>query len=302
MNLFSKLFIDSDWRIAIRKNQWQWPFNYDVPFEEFKGLKGYWYADPMIITIGDRYYLFCEAFNKKKQLGEIAVSAYNGNEWEVPKIIISNNYHMSYPCVFVVGEDVFMIPESQESKCLELYKADEFPYKWIKVKDLLEDVRIADPTVWENDGVYYLAGYNGKSPYKLTIYQFVPEKGEINYLSSLEYDKNIGRPAGYLIKQSKTYLRPAQDCSIIYGQSLLWYEWRCLNDIINESGVGATDNTKIVVNSHKGVDRIHTFTRAGDFEVIDYCINHFDLFKRLKILLRKQKRGKREKRRNKKHI
>lgn len=286
MNFFDKLFMDGDWCIAIRKNQWQWPFNYDEPFHKFYGSEGYWYADPMIVTHEGNYYLFCEAFNKKKKLGEIAVSVYDGKQWGKPRVIISNNYHMSYPCVFKTDDGYYMIPESQEVNRLELYKSDDFPYKWNRIKVLLENTRMADPTVWEHDGIFYMAGYTRELLYKLEIYQYDTKKIELKYLTTIEYDKNIGRPAGFFIKQNDNYIRPTQDCSLLYGRTLLWHELRFNNDTILEELIGTMDNTKIIVDNYNGVDRIHTFTRAGGFEVIDYCVNHFDLFKRFKIIWR----------------
>ncbi len=293
MSLFDKLFMSSDWHIAIRKCQWQWPLNYDVPFHEFKGKQGYWYADPMLLFYDNKYYLFCEAFNNKKQIGEIAVSLFDGNQWQEPRVIISNNYHMSYPCVFRVAGSFYMIPESQEANRLEMYKAEEFPYKWRKINNLLENTRIADPTVWEYDGKMYLAGYTEKNPYKLNFYQLDVLNKAIKYFFTVNYEKNIGRPAGYLIKQSDSYLRPVQDCQQLYGRSILWNELRITEDNITEVIVGATDNSRIKIGYIEGVDRIHTFSRAGEFEVIDYCINHFDLFKRFKILWRQYKKKER---------
>ena len=293
MNLFEKLFISGDWHIAFRKNIKLWPFDYDVPFKEIKGEKGYWYADPLLFEYKGGLFLFCEAFNQKRQAGEICVFSHNGQEWVNPRIIISPNYHVSYPCVFEYNGECYMIPESQEAKCIEIYKAVVFPYKWVKVKNLLEDCVVADPTVVKYDDKLFLLGYTGMKPYKLSIYRLDINNLNLQPIDEIVYDDNCGRPAGRLIPYHNGFIRPSQDCRYIYGDSIIWNNFELESGKFKENVIGGMDKGKIKIKDFYHVDRVHTYDRCGDFEVIDYNIHTFDLFKRIRILWRKYKRWRR---------
>lgn len=293
MTLFEKLFIGGDWHIATRINTQLWPINYDVPFSEVKGKRGYWYADPLLFEYRGNPYLFCEAFNKKRQAGEISVFTFNGNKWIGPQIIISPNYHVSYPCVFEYKDACYMIPESQEAKCLEIYRAEQFPYKWVKIKSLLANCVIADPTIVSHDDILYLLGYSGKNPYSLCIYQLDMDNLELRYLDIIEYEENTGRPAGRLFPYEKGFIRPSQDCRYMYGDSIIWNSVEMEHGKFKEKVIGSVDKGKIKVIGVNHLDRVHTFDRCGNLEVIDYNIHTFDLFKRVKILWRKYKRWER---------
>lgn len=294
MSLFNKLFVAGTWSIAFRREEWKWPFDYAIAFETLNGDKGYWYADPMIISESNTLYLFCEAFSLKKQLGEIAVFSYDGEKWSKPQVIISNNYHMSYPCVFKQKGRYYMIPETQEVKALELYECSIFPYKWEKRGALLEGVTIADPTVFEKEGSLYVIGQSGnKSQRKIHLYSLDIDENKVELIYQKECGADVCRPAGYLISKEDAFIRPTQDCRDTYGKSVIWNYFSLTDGGFSEKPIGSIENSRIIIGNHMGVDRIHTFSRAGNIEVIDYSINRFDLFKRFRILWRQYKRQKR---------
>lgn len=151
-NLFRKLFVAGSWQMAYRKCGYHWPFDYDEPFIPIPNDNKFWYADPLLFEDDGKVYLFCEAFNKKEQKGELAVMEWKDNSWTDPVIIIANNYHMSYPCVFEYEGIHYMIPESAECGSLELYVSDSFPYSWKKKCNIIENIKLADPTIFEYDG------------------------------------------------------------------------------------------------------------------------------------------------------
>ena len=299
MTLFEKLFIDGTWHIAFRRRPWSWPVDYDIPFQEIKGEKGFWYADPLPFDYKGEVFLFCEAFNEKRQAGEIAVFTFDGQNWVNPRVIISENYHMSYPCVFSYGDDVYMIPESQEARTLELYKADRFPYKWSKVTNLLNNVVLADPTVWQYNGIYYMVCYKNIKPFSLQLYQLDLSKLGLKLINELSYEANTGRPAGRLISYNNGLLRPSQDCREMYGRSVIWNYITIDGSDIKESTILRTVNSNINIENlpYMGVDRVHTFSvsEVGGRVFIEYKIHCFSVVKICRNIWRRYKRLKREK-------
>lgn len=294
MSFFNKLFVSGTWNIAYRREEWKWPVDLKTPFETIQGDKGYWYADPMIVSENYKFYLFCEAFNFKNQLGEIAVFSFDGEKWSKPRVIISNNYHMSYPCVFGYKGKYYMIPETQEAMTLDIYECIDFPYKWEKRETLLEGVILADSTVFEKEGSLYVIGQSGnKSHRKVLLYLLDIDEYKVKLICKKECEKDVGRSAGYLISKEDGFIRPTQDSRYTYGMSVIWNYLSISEKCFDEKAIGSIDNSQVIVGIHKGVDRIHTFSRAGDIEVIDYSINRIDIFKRFKILWRQFKRQKR---------
>jgi hypothetical protein len=41
--------------------------------------------------------------------------------------VLERPYHLSYPYVFFVGDDAFMLPETAANGAIELYRAVSFP-------------------------------------------------------------------------------------------------------------------------------------------------------------------------------
>lgn len=292
MELFRKLFMDGDWQIAYRRKQ-ETLIDYNTSFLTVDNTKNYWFADPMIIIENDTVFLFCEAYDRKKEKGVLGYFELEDGCFNNFKLAIEEKHHLSYPCVFKYENQYYMVPESGENKTLDLYVATHFPDEWEKIATLLKGERVVDPTVFKYNDKYYIYIYMEESSYQACIYELDIENKKISWLKNIDYDFNEGRGAGYVFKFNDRLIRPTQDCKKIYGKSVIFREVS-LDQYLDE---GIID--EIVVNAvsvgHEGrVDRIHTYSRNGDYEAIDFCRLKFDLFKRFKILKRKKHLEKRK--------
>lgn len=291
-SIFRKLFISGDWAMAYRVSNQHWPFAYETPFIPITNNKHYWYADPLLFEKDGKVFLFCEAFNRKDQKGELAVMEFVNGKWTAPQIIISNNYHMSYPCVFEYHNNYYMIPESAEGGALEMYVSDSFPYVWRKDCNLIKEADLADPTVFcVNDNLFVYTW--DERTFIGRIFKLNMEQRECIEVYSKQFQSNSGRPAGYLFKSDDLLLRPSQDSVGMYGKSIIWNELYYQNEQFDEKVISTLDCSQIQITGLKGEKRVHTFSTCGGVEIIDYCEYKFDLFKRLKILYRKYKVHKR---------
>lgn len=291
--LYKKLFISGDWEIAFRYNK-SGDF-YASNFTKIPNTRDYWFADPLIFEIGDKTFLFCEAFNRKLLKGELGYFEIRGTHVSDFKLVLSPNYHMSFPNVFHLNGRYYMIPESGENKCLELYEAKKFPNEWVKVRNLIEGVNYVDPTLlFLNDEVLCFVYIDKKGEYETRIYKIDYKELELQYVSSIFYQENCGRSAGQFFRGKDGRLfRPVQLGEGEYGKRTAFYEIKIKDDEVKETLVGIIDNDKIHVNGKNGVDKIHTYSKVGSYEAIDYVNYKFDMFKRFKILLRKYKLRKR---------
>ncbi len=291
MSLYRKFFIAGSWQMAFRVNESHWPFDYNKPFIPIPNDENYWYADPLLFEDAGRVFLFCEAFNKGEQKGELAVLEWNNGKWMKPTVIISNNYHMSYPGVFKNNEKFYMIPESAECGKLELYMSNDFPYKWEKRCNIIDKVSFADPTVFEYEGTLYVYVWDETGGvYRGRVLRLNIDENRCEEVTTLSYSKNIARPAGPILKTNGKMVRPAQNSKRLYGESIFWYELHRGLYGFDEKVIDELDAKQVKVDGFEGEKRIHTFSSCSNIEVIDFCQYKFDFFKRVKILNRKMKK------------
>ena len=109
-------------------------------------------ADPFIYN----NYLFCELIDKSlgHKGGVIGCSPLKDNLNF--KIIIKENFHLSYPHIFEHKKNIYMIPESSDSNKLFLYQCIDFPYKWIKKSILKDNFPCSDSTIFTFNNKLYL--------------------------------------------------------------------------------------------------------------------------------------------------
>lgn len=290
-NLYRKLFLDGEWRVAYRcKNGSLFEGRY-IPIDS---TNQYWFADPLLYEEDGKAYLFCEAFDKKELKGKLGYFSLDGNNVSEFKLLIDENYHMSFPNVFKYNGKYYIIPESGENLTLDLYEALDFPGKWEKRQTLIKGYNYVDPTIIEVAGVSYLFVYQDKRGDCKTLIYKIKEDLTLDFVQSISYEQNAGRSAGKpFITDSGKLLRPVQYGEGEYGKYTIFYEITFGNGGFTETKVGQIDNAKIIVGRKKGVDRIHTYCQSDNYETIDYTIYKFHLFKRFKILVRKWKKNKR---------
>jgi len=58
-------------------------------------------ADPFMIKVAGRWYMFFEVMNIRSNKGEIGVAvSVNGLSWKYRQIVLDEPFHLSYPYVF----------------------------------------------------------------------------------------------------------------------------------------------------------------------------------------------------------
>jgi hypothetical protein len=190
-------------------------------------------ADPFLFVHDDELFLF---FEEKQTTSKGYIKAYKTNDlklWKDCGIILKEKFHLSYPNVFKVGVDIFMIPEAAESQKILLYKSINFPYDWIVFHELIPfNGRFVDSSIYLENGIYYLfttevlVDNSGNRGYKLLLYysESLTDQWVEHPASPLSEDMKNARGAGSIFKFNNKLYRPAQDCSDIYGENYSIYE------------------------------------------------------------------------------
>lgn len=272
-DLLKKAFIGGDWAVGYRERGKD-KYNI-IP------LDSGWIADPFLFEYQDEHYLFVEYVRGKK--GEIAYYKFISDQPVLQKVIISESYHLSYPCVFTYGIDVYMIPESADNHSIDLYKAVSFPDKWEKVGQLAEGIYY-DTTYVNHQGKDYLITYSPKKGYyELGLFAFDIDGRKVEKISEIQYRENKGRPAGRLYVENGALIRPAQDCSRKYGENLFFYmvdslDAQHFSEILNSTiSAKETDST---------FQRVHTYNRDSLYETVDFFKEQFHLLRPFKLMLK----------------
>ncbi len=187
-------------------------------------------ADPFLVAKNGIYYMFFEVLKNNKGIIGLAASK-DCRKWKFKKIILEEPFHLSYPFIFNWEGKYYMLPESQQTKSVRLYEANNFPDGWRFVKTLLEGKNFVDPTIFYSKNKFWL---------------FVSDTSDSNlylyYSDSLkdgweEHPKNpiikdnlsMARPGGNVIEIENKLIRIAQDDLKDYGYAVRAFEITKLN-------------------------------------------------------------------------
>lgn len=247
----------------------------EIPYQIIPPEKNEWYADPFLFSYNNEIYLFAEVMNYSDGKGSIGV--LNLNKEKKFKTALSEPFHLSYPNVFKYKNEIYMIPETCFSNQLRLYKSSQFPNKWELEWIMLDGVKYVDTSVFIlNDKIYLETQdkvLNGNKCFKIDI----GKKGieEIN----LTHKKYINRRCGGNFFETKSGIYHAlQNCDEEYGQYLHIGKIESFDDYgISETEVSTLKVSDIQTADKKKYERVHTFNKCGDIEVIDLLYTKLDL-------------------------
>lgn len=267
----------------------------DSKFKIVELPDGYWGADPLPIEYNGKLFLFFELFRKKDNKGLIACSIFDGKNFTNPKVILEESCHLSFPFVFKINSEFYMIPETGGRRTVELYKCTEFPYNWKREKVLLNDVRSSDTVVFEiNENLYVLASMltsNNACEAQNTLFSL--DRSDLS-LTQLLSTNSIGshgiRNAGPLFYTNGKVYRPGQNCDgKQYGKSLILFEIDEANDSeYCEHEIKDVNVNDIAINqTAEKYDGIHTYTVTDHYEFIDLkSVVRHSIIKRIALMLR----------------
>lgn len=289
MRPIKDLFVEEYWDIAYRAySDDDTVVNADKKYS-FKHLKAnsrYWYADPFLIEFKGETYLFTEMFDNIKEVGVIGCSKFTNGEFGAPEVVLEETFHLSYPYVFEKDGKIFMMPESHEDSCIQLYEAVEFPQKWKKHTVLVDKVNAVD-TVIENG--YLLASVicpTDDMTIDFTVYDAEGRKMPYSPVYSGRLDK---RGAGHNFTHKGMRLRPAQGCEngVYGGRVIINKITQCDDSGYSEEEICEIKPVNIAIESGKTPCGIHTYGRTDNLEVVDIKFKRTNI-KRLFWIIKKK--------------
>lgn len=164
-----------------------------------------------------------------------------------------------------------MLPETAARRTVELYRASRFPDEWTLQRVLLRDVRATDATLLRHEGRWWLfvalAVEGGHAVDELALFSSGSLDGEWkpHPLNPVVSDVRSARPAGRIFSRNGQLIRPAQDCSRVYGGRLVFNRIEALSATdYREEPIGAIEPAPETGNL-----RTHSYDFDGTYEVLD---------------------------------
>lgn len=181
-------------------------------------------ADPFMIKVGQSWHMFFEVWNRQSKKGEIGLAVSDDmKSWAYQRIVLAESFHLSYPHVFLWGDEYYMLPESFLANSIRLYRATRFPVEWAFVRTLLDGRDYVDPSPFHANGRWWLFAGTGAPPYRAdTLHLFYAEDllgpwREHPKSPVVRNNVQIARPGGRVLVQGERIVRYAQDCNGGYG-------------------------------------------------------------------------------------
>ena len=185
-------------------------------------------ADPFMLRHRGRWYMYVEVKNRPDRKGEIGLATSpTGLDWTYRGIVLSEEFHLSYPYVFTWRGAIYMIPETLGLGGVHLYKAVSFPDHWSRTAILLEG-SFADPSIFRCKGKWWM--FVCGRPYQhdfLRIFfadELTGPWTEHPRSPIVDGNRRIARPAGRVVIWGKKVIRYAQDCYPTYGSRVRAFE------------------------------------------------------------------------------
>lgn len=215
-------------------------------------------ADPFLIEHQGQIYLFYEAYGPGDRKAHIAVSRLVGHRIERLGIALSRDYHLSYPFVFRHEGQLFMIPETNQARRLEVWRCVEFPLRWELFSTGLEGLSSADSTLTLFNGKWWLltnlSDFHAYEDHCSELHVFEVDGPALNRLvphknNPVVIDSTVARNGGRPFEQAGRLYRPSQRNEYgIYGyglnimeieqMDLETYRERCIRTILPDFAPG----------------------------------------------------------------
>lgn len=279
--IFDKL-TEGGWNVAVRRRQEGLILeDQKTPFTLILNTRRTWEADPFLWEDDSGVYVFAELYDYIKRRAGIGYSRLENGKWTSWKTVIEEPFHMSYPNVFRLGNDIVMVPETSYGHSLRLYRAVSFPDRWELVKVLADDVMWVDTTFWsEGDRWFGITRDISDWDHQKDMLLELDEQFDLLAVTPIRENSTArSRQGGNFFSARSTRFRVTQDCTKHYGGALTISAFN--QDTLTENGMApiTLDLTPadLRFSQNRRWTGLHTYNISEHYEVVDVERRHFHL-------------------------
>jgi hypothetical protein len=215
------------WRLAVGRGN-------VMDFEPAKALdvprRSFLMADPFLFEKDGELFVFYEAQNADERPAWIEVGRLDGNRLIPLGPALRCDYHLSYPFVFRDGDEIYMMPETQTARRLEVWRATDFPLQWERHATAFEGDHIADSNIFRHGGQWWLmtnlSDHVTFQEHSSELYLFSVDGPSLTGLrphpqNPVVIGSGVARNAGAIVEHEGRVFRASQNNSHgIYGYGL----------------------------------------------------------------------------------
>ncbi|RBW52508.1 hypothetical protein DS906_20305 [Ruegeria sp. A3M17] len=234
-------------------------------------------ADPFLFEHQGQQWVFFEAMNAEDINGRIEVARLEGDCLTEPVTALKCTYHLSFPFVFRAGDSIFMMPETQAAKRLEIWRCTKFPDEWELHAKAFEGQYLADSSMYlGDDGRWWLitnlSDHFAFQDHSSELYLFEVDGPDLKTIkphpkNPVVFGSDCARNAGAIIRQGDRLFRPSQNNSHgVYGFGLNLMEIIKLDETEYEERFIRQFTPK----DRPGVKGMHHLSVAGGQIVMDW--------------------------------
>jgi hypothetical protein len=189
--------------------------------------KAVFLADPFGVEADDgRLLIYAERLEHGVSHGEIVLIDTASPDESAWHPVLARAHHLSYPFVVRVGPRRHLIPEQGYAGDVTMYELMPDGTVGDKALRLLDSWPALDTTPLEHAGRWWmfstkLGDANWGGALRLHVAQRLEGPWLPHPRNPVVTDVGRARPAGRIIEQSGRLLRPAQDCSRVYGEAIV---------------------------------------------------------------------------------
>ncbi|MHB2166124.1 glucosamine inositolphosphorylceramide transferase family protein [Alsobacter sp. R-9] len=259
------------WRRRTGRSVWQSAALDVRSFLRLPDDRNRYFADPFPVDRGEDTIVFCEEYPYATGRGLISAFTIHPDGTTGPvRPIIETEHHLSYPLVIEAEGHIWMIPESADAGCVDIWRAVSFPDRWERHGTLIADRAIVDATLVNQGGRWWLFGSSRSAGSSfndaLEIWHSERLLGPWTPLQDVPVlvDASAARPAGHMRVVGGTIWRVAQDCRKTYGGGLAF----CRVDVLDVER-GFQQSVAHRLPPPPGLDGVHTLNETARIETID---------------------------------
>ena len=234
-------------------------------------------ADPFLFEHNGETHVFYEAQKADGSAAWIDVARLEGERLVPLGTALRRDYHLSFPFVFRDGDDIFMMPETQSTRRLEVWRATRFPLEWELHATALEGRYPADSTLLRHDGTWLLfsnlSDHVRFHEHSSALYLFACDGPGLGGMvahprNPVVLGSDVSRNAGAVTATGGRLIRPSQINSFgVYGYGLNLMEIETLTP----TRYRETRLRAFTPETLPGVLGLHHVTSAGGVCIFDWA-------------------------------
>ncbi len=261
------------WNVAFKREK-----EFKSSFSDYikiKNPQNRFLADPFLISHKGREICFVEDYSLKKNKGRISAIELHDDQYKFLGIVLEENFHMSYPYVFKVDNNVYMIPETHAIGEIRLYKSTKFPERWRLEKILKQNVSAVDTAVFKKNENWFMltnvcsSGINEHNS-ELHIFfskNLISEEWlPIESGNPVIFDSQRARNGGFFVSENKFYRVNQIHSKGQYGRK---FGINLINEI-NKKRYDEQQTTVIEPSFFENAIGTHHFHSSEKYNVIDF--------------------------------